>query len=126
MVAFTSACVPSSYSFVGDIKGTIFGVFAVMPTAGWLIDVYGWESVFYATGTLTLLWCIPGALLVYDSPEKHPRISYRERMFINEAITTSKERATNPAGTSSKVNEDYETNMGKICSHLFTSYTRAL
>ena len=36
---------------------------------------YGWEVVFYSTGSLGVIWFIPFVLLVFSNPDEHPRIS---------------------------------------------------
>jgi len=53
---------------------------------GYLISSFGWESVFYVSGGLGLLWFICWIFLVYDTPAKHPTISIRERTYIENAI----------------------------------------
>ena len=40
---------------------------------------FGWESAFYATGAITFAWFAFWWLLVFDTPEKHPRISPEEK-----------------------------------------------
>lgn len=42
---------------------------------------WGWPATFYVTGALGLLW-LAAWLLVYDAPEKHPRLSAAERDYI--------------------------------------------
>nr|CAD7200278.1 unnamed protein product [Timema douglasi] len=71
------------------------GAAITMPVCGYLIASLGWESVFYVTGVVGLLWSIAWFLVVFDSPAQHPRISNKERMFIENAIgsTTSHGKA---------------------------------
>ncbi|PSN29031.1 Vesicular glutamate transporter 3 [Blattella germanica] len=57
-----------------------------MPVCGYLIATLGWESVFYVTGVVGLLWSIVWFLVVFDSPAQHPRISPEEREYIESAI----------------------------------------
>ena len=40
---------------------------------------FGWESAFYATGAITFAWFAFWLLLVFDTPETHPRISPEEK-----------------------------------------------
>ena len=40
---------------------------------------FGWESAFYATGAITFAWFAFWWLLVFDTPETHPRISPEEK-----------------------------------------------
>jgi len=56
-------------------------------TCGYLIATTGWESVFYVSGALGLLWIICWKLLVYDTPAEHPTISNRERTNIENCIS---------------------------------------
>ena len=53
-----------------------------MALSGYLADVGGWPLVFYFFGGLSIIWFFPWILLVYDSPELHPRISDKERLYI--------------------------------------------
>lgn len=57
-----------------------------MPICGLLIASLGWESVFYVTGGIGIIWSVAWFLLVYDSPSQHPRISDEERRYIQESI----------------------------------------
>ena len=42
----------------------------------------GWPSMFYIGGTMCILFCIVWVFAVYDSPREHPRITERERQYI--------------------------------------------
>lgn len=57
-----------------------------MPVCGYLIAHYGWESVFYVTGGIGLVWSVAWFFLVYDSPAQHPRITQEERAEIEGKI----------------------------------------
>jgi ACS family sodium-dependent inorganic phosphate cotransporter len=57
-----------------------------MPVCGFLIASLGWESVFYVTGVVGLIWSIAWFFVVYDSPAEHPRITEEERHYIESAI----------------------------------------
>lgn len=63
-----------------------------MPICGFLISWLGWQSVFYVTGGIGLLWSICWFVFIFETPAKHPRISEEERREIEDAIgtTTSK------------------------------------
>nr|CAD7576467.1 unnamed protein product [Timema californicum] len=76
-------------------EASSLGAAITMPVCGYLIASLGWESVFYVTGVVGLLWSIAWFLVVFDSPAQHPRISNKERMFIENAIgsTTSHGKA---------------------------------
>jgi sugar phosphate permease len=57
-----------------------------MPVCGFLIASVGWESVFYVTGVVGLVWSVIWFFVVFDSPAQHPRISQEERRYIENAI----------------------------------------
>lgn len=67
-------------------KGSSVGTAITYIMCGHLIVALGWESVFYVTGALGLLWCIGWMFFVYDSPAKHPTISIKERTYIEKCI----------------------------------------
>ncbi|PSN33540.1 putative transporter slc-17.2 [Blattella germanica] len=52
----------------------------------------GWPSIFYVTGLFGLSCSIAFFFLVYDNPDKHPRISEEERRYLNSCThsTSSK------------------------------------
>lgn len=62
--------------------GTQIGTIVGLPLGGVLANSVGWESVFYATGAAGVAWAAAFFLVVYDSPEKHPRISEAELKYI--------------------------------------------
>ena len=68
----------TAFSFAGGSFGTVVS----MPLSGILCETLGWESVFYVFGALGVLWFIVWALLVFNGPEEHPRISTQEREYL--------------------------------------------
>lgn len=69
--------------------GINFGTVVSLPLSGWLCTLdfmNGWPLSFYIFGALGLVWFIFWIYLVYDSPHCHPRISTRERLFIERAV----------------------------------------
>ncbi|XP_015108553.1 sialin [Diachasma alloeum] len=78
--------------FVSNMMASSLGAAITMPICGYLIASIGWESVFYVTGGIGLVWSIAWFMLVFDSPAQHPRITDEERKFIEESIgsTSSK------------------------------------
>ncbi|XP_022176320.1 sialin-like [Myzus persicae] len=72
--------------FVSAYLGSSIGTAVTYIMCGYLIASFGWESVFYVSGGLGLLWFICWILLVYDTPAKHPTISIRERTYIENCI----------------------------------------
>ncbi|KAL8609427.1 hypothetical protein ACOMHN_006614 [Nucella lapillus] len=93
----------AAISYSGAQLGTVFA----MPLSGLLCQhgfAGGWPSVFYLFGALGCVWFVFWMLLVHDSPAKHPRISMRERLYIENSIgrrahlpTPWKAIATSPA-----------------------------
>ncbi|XP_020709772.2 sialin [Athalia rosae] len=75
--------------FVSNMMASSLGAAITMPICGYLIASLGWESVFYVTGGISLIWSIVWFLVVFDSPAQHPRISSTERRYIEEAIGTA-------------------------------------
>ncbi|MBV9468014.1 MAG: MFS transporter [Abitibacteriaceae bacterium] len=47
----------------------------------WLAIHFGWPSAFYITGALGIFW-IFAWVLIYEIPDKHPRLSHGERAYI--------------------------------------------
>ena len=62
------------------------GTLITLPLSGFLASDFGWESVFYVQGGLSIVWYALWLILVYDSPSDHPRIAAREKFFIQESI----------------------------------------
>jgi ACS family sodium-dependent inorganic phosphate cotransporter len=58
-----------------------------MPLCGMVLKTWGWEFVFYVSGALGLTWCVAWWLLVYDTPDNHPRISREEKQYLKENLT---------------------------------------
>ncbi|XP_063223221.1 sialin-like [Bacillus rossius redtenbacheri] len=53
---------------------------------GVLIEEYGWEFTFYLYGGLCSMSLLLWALFVYDTPQKHPRITEEEKEYIAARI----------------------------------------
>ena len=47
----------------------------------WITEHWGWPAAFYTTGAIGFLWLVAW-LLVYDRPERHPRVSPAELAYI--------------------------------------------
>ncbi|XP_011704679.1 PREDICTED: putative inorganic phosphate cotransporter [Wasmannia auropunctata] len=75
--------------FVSHMMASSLGAAITMLMCGFLIASLGWESVFYVTGVIGIIWSVTWFLLVFDSPSEHPRISAEERHFIESAIGTT-------------------------------------
>ncbi|KAK6631155.1 hypothetical protein RUM43_014251 [Polyplax serrata] len=75
--------------FMTSYHGAAIGTSITYPLAGLIIANYGWESVFYVIGTVSLVWCLAWWILIYDSPKEHPRLSESERKYLEEALGNS-------------------------------------
>ena len=64
----------------------MFGLILTFPLCGLVTAAYGWEATFYTIGSITLVWFVAFWMLVYDTPEKHPRIDPEERDRIVAAV----------------------------------------
>ena len=63
--------------------GTNVGAIVAPATAILLAEAFGWQSAFIFTGAVGFLWLIFW-LLIYQSPEEHPRLSTNELMLIRD------------------------------------------
>lgn len=87
--------------FIANMMASSLGAALTMPVCGFLIAQWGWESVFYITGGIGILWSLAWFLFIYDSPAQHPRISLEERMDIEQRII--QESGSKPNNKPSKV-----------------------
>ena len=53
-----------------------------MTLSGIINEIGGWPLIFYVFGGAAIVFSIPWIFLVYDSPDKHPRISEAEKKYI--------------------------------------------
>jgi sugar phosphate permease len=72
------------------------GLVVGMPVVGWLINLYGWREMFVISAIVSLVGAVAYWLVVYDYPKDHPRISPRERAYIETAL--AQDRVTYDAG----------------------------
>lgn len=83
---------PSERSRFGVI---VFGGAQIGNIAGPFISSYiilawnSWAYVYYCFGLLGLLWFIFWVLFCYNTPNSHPFISDKERVYLNENIMAS-------------------------------------
>ncbi|CAF0896316.1 unnamed protein product [Rotaria sordida] len=80
---------------VGTNMGIIFTTLlvSIMAQNGFL---GGWPSAFYVFGILSCIWFICWCFFGFNAPNEHPRISNKERLFLNKHIPPRppKHRAT--------------------------------
>ncbi|CAG0922334.1 unnamed protein product [Notodromas monacha] len=72
--------------------GSCMGTILTLAQGGVMMRAWGWVSIFYFYGGLTVIWFVAWFFLVSDSPENHPYISKEEKLFI--LATLSKEKKT--------------------------------
>ena len=68
----------AAINLTGIPAGTIFALL----TTGWLIQHYGWPSVFYAFGGLGIAFALMWFVLVRQRPDQHPTISAGEKALL--------------------------------------------
>ncbi|XP_013140906.1 PREDICTED: sialin [Papilio polytes] len=72
--------------FMSNMMASSLGAAITMPVCGFLIAHFGWESAFYFTGIIGVMWSVAWFAVVYDSPAQHPRISEAERNYLLKAL----------------------------------------
>ncbi|XP_069705446.1 sialin-like isoform X1 [Periplaneta americana] len=73
-------------NFVTSYNGNSIGVAVVFSLGGLTINQLGWEAMFHIPGILGLIWFIVWWFVVYDTPQKHPRISDTELKYIEQEL----------------------------------------
>lgn len=69
------------------IPGCHIGTVVTLSLSGWFIQSeWGWPSVFYVYGALSLVWSWFWFRHTYDSPDLHPTITVAEKCFIKQGI----------------------------------------
>ena len=61
--------------------GASFGSMIAPPLVVWAIVTYNWQASFVITGAMGLVW-VALWLMFYDAPDRHRRLSARERQHI--------------------------------------------
>ncbi|XP_050535846.1 sialin [Daktulosphaira vitifoliae] len=74
--------------FMANMMASSLGAAITLPVCGFLISTLGWESVFYITGLVGIIWSILWFTLVFEKPSEHPRISEYEKHYIETQIAT--------------------------------------
>lgn len=70
--------------------GTNVGAVICPLVVKWMYDHWGWQTTFYATGCIGFVWVAVWYLL-YEAPEKHPRLSPAELAYIKEGQPVTEE-----------------------------------
>lgn len=66
--------------------GTNVGAVICPLLVKWMYDRWGWETTFYATGATGFVW-VAAWYWLYETPEKHPRLSPAELAYIKEGAS---------------------------------------
>ena len=66
--------------------GANLGTVIAFPLSSVMAHYVNWESVFYLSGGVSLLWFALWSTLVFNSPEDHPSILSAERDYILKHI----------------------------------------
>lgn len=91
-----AATFPSSYNLYGRwvlpaersravallIGGIPLGTLFALTTTGWIVERFGWPSVFYLFGASGFVWCAAWYVLAHNDPAHDPRISRTERELL--------------------------------------------
>ena len=73
--------------------GAAIGAIITPPVVTWIYSLYGWRPAFALTGALGFVWLVLW-LLLYHSPDKHPRITDPERsLVLAETVPAAKASA---------------------------------
>lgn len=75
--------------FVAALMGGTFGTVLTWSLVGVLIENTGWEYGFYVPAVITGIMTVVWYGLVYDTPEVHPRVSKKEREYIEKSLGDS-------------------------------------
>ncbi|XP_060804821.1 sialin [Amyelois transitella] len=72
--------------FMSNMMASSLGAAITMPICGFLIAHFGWESAFYFTGIIGVMWSVAWFAVVYDTPAQHPRISETELHYLTKVL----------------------------------------
>jgi ACS family hexuronate transporter-like MFS transporter len=72
--------------------GTNVGAIVCPIAVPWLYAQVGWQWTFYLTGATGFVWVVAWRL-IYEAPDKHPRLSAAELAYIKRGQPNGEERA---------------------------------
>lgn len=61
-----------------NMSGISLGPLIATPLMAWMISTYSWQSAFWFSGILTLIWAVFWFLFSKDDPAKHPSVTQAE------------------------------------------------
>lgn len=65
--------------------GAQFGTIISMPSSGLLAE-HSWPSIFYVFGAVGVVWSLIFLYTVYEDPSSSPKISEKEKIYINTSL----------------------------------------
>lgn len=68
------------------LLGGTLGTVVTWPLTGFIIEKFGWRFGFYVSSAFAMVIALLWFFLVSDAPATHPRITKRERDFIEKSI----------------------------------------
>jgi len=74
--------------------GTSIGVVMALLIVPWILSSYGWQEVFWITGSLGFVWLVFW-LIFYEIPSKQKRLSAEEYAYIKAGQETETDDETN-------------------------------
>ena len=75
----------ATLAFCGSYGGAVLG----MPISGFLADQIGWFAPYYFYGCLGVVWYMFWLWLAFEKPSKHPSITPREQLYIEQSINAT-------------------------------------
>lgn len=66
--------------------GGAIGTVATWSIAGYLVESVGWDYAFYVPAILTGCFTIIWFLTTFDDPATHPRITTKEKEYIENSL----------------------------------------
>ncbi|XP_050696725.1 vesicular glutamate transporter 1-like [Eriocheir sinensis] len=72
----------ATMAFCGSYAGAVLG----MPLSAWLTEGIGWPAPFYFYGVAGVVWGLFWYWLAFEKPSKHPTITGRERVYIEDSL----------------------------------------
>ncbi len=67
-----------------NFSGSRIGAAFALPFVAWMIEYYEWRTAFVILGVIGIIWSVAWWFLFRDTPEKHPAISKKERLEIEQ------------------------------------------
>jgi len=64
------------------LSGIPLGTLTALLASGWLVDRFGWSSVFYGFGLLGIIWAVAWFRVAGDEPARHPDMTAAELALL--------------------------------------------